>query len=85
MGFGIIERAVAYTPLFDPLDVHGIWWLTVVPLALGISIAYKAARVKSFEAYWRNVFMMTAQIVLALVGLAVASYIVLEHLVPALG
>jgi hypothetical protein len=73
---------LGYTVLFDPLDAHGVWWLTVLPLAIGISMAYKGARVKTFEAYWRNVVMMTVQVVVALVGLAALSYVVLELIVP---
>lgn len=76
---------LAYTVFFDPLDVHAVWWVSVVPLALGISIAYKAARVKTFEAFWRNVVMMMVQILLALIGLAGASYVLLEVVVPMVG
>ena len=85
VGASVVMSLLGYTVFLDPLDVHSAWWLTVIPLALGISIAYKAARVKSFEAYWRNVMMMTVQIIVALVGLGAASYVVLELIVPALG
>lgn len=74
-----------YTPFLDPLDLQRGWWALLVPLAVLISIAWKAVRVSSFRAFWRPVLVMSTQIVLAMVGLAVGAYVVVEVIVPALG
>ncbi len=72
------------TLFLDPLNVHDNWWLTLIPLALLVSVAYKAVRVKTFEDYWKQVLMMTAQIVVAMLALAAALHLLVEIIVPAL-
>lgn len=74
-----------YRPFLDPLPIDGAaWWLLLIPLALGISIAYKAIRVWSMKKYWPNVLMLTAQIVAAMVLLVAGVHVVVEWIVPAL-
>ena len=68
----------------EPLPLQDQWWLTLLPLALLISIAYKAVRVRTFEGYWRQVIMMTLQIIVAMIALSVAMYLFVELIVPAL-
>lgn len=75
---------LAWRPFLDPLDLHAYWYFLLVPLALGISIAYKAVRVRNMDRYWMNVFTMTAQIVGSIIGLGVLAYIVLILIVPRL-
>ncbi len=69
---------LAYTPFLDPLDLHDWWWLTIVPLALGISIVYKAIRVGDLRHYWRGVLVMTLQVLLGMVALAVGIFAIVE-------
>lgn len=71
-------QVLAWRPFIDPLNLHDLWWLLLVPLALGISLAYKAVRVRDMRDLWRQVLMMTVQIVVAMVLLAVASYLFIE-------
>lgn len=71
-------QVLAWRPFIDPLNLHDLWWLLLVPLALGISLAYKAVRVRDMRDLWRQVLMMTVQIVVAMVLLAVASYLFVE-------
>lgn len=66
----------------DPLDLHDAWWLTLIPLSLGISMAYKAVRLEDLTRFWKQVALMTAQMVLGMIGLAAAVYIIVEVLVP---
>ena len=73
---------LAWRPFLDPLNLHGVWWAFLLPLALGISVAYKAVRVAGFEGYWRQVALMTAQIILGMVVLWVAAFIVLGYVIP---
>jgi len=73
-----VSWLLAYTPFIDPLDLHEWWWLTLGPLALGISIAYKAVRVPDFTRYWREVGVMTVQIILGMIGLSIFVYLLIE-------
>ena len=73
---------LAWRPFLDPLDLHAYWYFLLVPLALGISIAYKAVRVRNMDRYWLNVLSMTAQVVGAIIGLGILAYIVLILIVP---
>lgn len=77
-----MSALLAWRPFIDPLEVHAAWWLFLVPLALGISLAYKAVRLPTLEHYWRQVGLMTAQIVLAMVLLGAATFLFIEYLVP---
>ena len=78
--------APAYRPFIDPLPITGwFWWLTLIPLAFGVSMVYKAIRVSSnFNTYWREVLLMTLQILGAMIGLAIGVHILIEWLVPVL-
>jgi hypothetical protein len=69
---------LALRPFLDPLNVHDVWWLFLAPMALGISIVYKAVRLPTLERYWLHVFVMVAQIILGMLGLAIASYLFVE-------
>lgn len=73
---------LAWRPFLDPLDLHEQWFLLLLPLALGISVAYKAVRLQTMEAYWRQVAMMTIQIVGGIVLLAIAAYVVIVVVLP---
>lgn len=71
-----------YRPFIDPINLHDRWWLTLIPLALGISLAYKAVRVKSFDTYAREVLWMTTQIVGGMALLAALLYVFVDVIVP---
>jgi hypothetical protein len=79
-----LHLTLAWRPFLDPLNLHEWWYALLVPLALGISVAYKAVRANSLKHYWKHVFIMTAQIVIAMVGLGAASYVLLILIVPRL-
>jgi len=66
---------LGWRPFLDPLNVHDTWWLFLIPLSLGISVVYRAARMRTLDGYWRAVVMMTLQIVLGMVLLSAASYL----------
>lgn len=71
-------------PFIDPMDLHGAWWFTLVPLALFVSIAYKAVRVTNVPSasYMKSVLMMTVQISVGMVVLAVALHALVEFIIP---
>lgn len=75
--------SVAYIPFLDPLQGAHVWWyLLLIPLAFGVSVIYRAIRLANLERYWRSVWMMTAQIVLAMVALAIALTVLVHVVIP---
>ncbi len=76
---------VAYIPFLYPLNVfHELWYLLLLPLAFGISVIYKAVRMHTLERFWREVVVMTLQIVLAMIILALALVVLVVRVVPRL-
>lgn len=78
---------VAYVPFLDPLPgVTHFWWVLVVPLAFGVAMSWKAVRgpslAQGLAVYWKSVTVMTVQVVLAVVGIAVGLFIIVQQLLP---
>jgi hypothetical protein len=81
-----LSVVLAYRPFLDPIPMaDGVWWLTIVPMAVLISVAYKAVRKPTMEGFWRSALSMATQIVVfvSLAGLGVHALV--EWIVPALG
>lgn len=76
--------AESWRPFLDPLDLHAWWWAFLPPLALGISVAYKAVRMPTLEGYRRAVLVMTLQIIAAMILLGVAAFLFVEYVAPLL-
>lgn len=82
----MIGFVLGYRPFLDPLPMaDGVWWLTIVPMAALIAIAYKAVRKPTLEGFWKSAASMATQIVvfIALAGFGV--HVLVEWIVPALG
>lgn len=78
-----MNALLAYIPFVHPIDLFHEWWyVLLIPLAFGISVIYKAVRVPTLEQFWRRTLIMTAQIVLAMIGLAICMVIVVVLLIP---
>ena len=74
---------LAWVPFVGPLPSLGSWWPTLlIPLALGISVIYKALRVPSLDTYVREVIIMTLQIILAMVALTVVLMLIVQVVIP---
>lgn len=77
-----------WRPFRDPIDVHSAFWLggwtLLVPMAIGIAVIYKAVRVPDsgdgrwWQMYWRQVAVLSIQIVLSMIALAAAAYVFVE-------
>ena len=78
MTLGGAATTMGWRPFLDPINVHELWWMLLIPMALGVSVVYKAVRVKTMERYWREVGVMTAQIVLAMILLGAGVYVFIE-------
>ena len=76
---------LAWAPFLQPAPgVQHWWWLLVIPMALGVSMAYKAIRVQNLDQWPMAVAKMTLQIVAAVVGIAVGLYLLVIVLLPLL-
>ncbi len=73
---------LAYTPFIDPIDLHGVWFLLLFPLAVLIAMAYKAVRTPDMGNYWNQTVKFAAQIIGGIVGLYIFSLLVLNVLLP---
>ena len=74
----------AYTPFVDPLNLHSLWYLLLVPLALLTAVAYKAVRARDMRRYPVEVLTMAAQILLGMIALALGFLLFVELLIPLL-
>ena len=73
-----------WIPFVSPMNwMQSIWYITLIPLALGISMIYKAIRVTHLRTYWTQVGMLTIQIVLTIVLLAIALIVFVRFIIPA--
>jgi len=76
---------IAWTPLFDPINAVFTWWFLLAPvLAFGVAMIYKAMRVPNVRSYWRQVAVLTMQIVLGMIVLALCLFALTEWIVPLL-
>jgi len=74
---------LAWTPFINPINAFHQWWyMLLLPLSFGISVIYKAIRMASLEGFWRQVALMTAQIVLAMIGLAIIVALIVQWAIP---
>ena len=80
-----MTNLLAWIPFLEPMPSPGSWWpLFLIPLAVGISIVYKAVRLDRLDRFPREVLVMTGQIVGAMVFLAVVLGLVVQVLIPLL-
>jgi hypothetical protein len=78
-----LSTVLAHTPFIEPLPLaHRYWWLLIVPVAIGVSMAWKAVRLKSLDDYWRHVVSMAVQVILGVAGIAVGLYVLIILVLP---
>lgn len=74
---------LAYIPFVHPITFFHDWWfLLLAPLAFGISVIYKAVRLNDLGSFWRETLVMTAQVVFAMIGLAIALIMLVVVIIP---
>lgn len=77
-----MQLFLAWRPFLDPIDAHGVWWALLFPLAFFISIAYKGVRIGDLSVYWKQVALMTVQIILGMIAIGVGSLLFIEFVLP---
>ena len=81
----IEHTLLGWTPFINPINAFHQWWyLLMIPLAFGIAIIYKAVRMPDLQRFWRESLAMTAQIVLAMLGLAIVIMLLVQVAIPLL-
>lgn len=76
---------LGYVPFITPIAFFHTWWYLLLPvIACGIAIIYKAMYLQSLEHFWRKVLVMTVQITLGIIGLAILLSIVVTVVIPML-
>lgn len=77
-------QMLARRPLIDPIDAHAWWFMLLLPIALLVSLAWKAVRVDDIKQLPRPVLVMTVQVILAMLGLGLAAFVGLVVVLPIL-
>ncbi len=76
---------LAYIPFLDPINAfHDWWYLLLLPLSFGISVIYKGMRMWHLERFWREVTVMTIQIVAGMIALAIGLALFVQLVIPLL-
>lgn len=80
---------LAYTPFVDPIDAlipsfRQWWFLTILPLSVLIAMVYRGVRTRNLASYWRSTAVFSLQIILGIIGLAVASAVFVQLVLPAI-
>ena len=76
---------IAWTPFLQPAPgAQHWWWGLVIPMALGVSMAYTAIRVEKLADWPMAVGKMAAQVVGSVVAIAVGLYLLVIVLLPML-
>lgn len=68
---------MGYRPFIDPITLHEHWFWLLIPMAIGVAMVYKAVRLRELDRYWRAVAVMTAQIIVGMIVLGLASYLLI--------
>lgn len=76
---------LAWMPFVQPLPgvIHW-WWLLVMPMVAGVSVVWKAVRLRSLDRFWREVGFMTAQILLGMIALSAGLMLLVRVVLPML-
>lgn len=76
---------LAWTPFLQPIvGAAHWWWLMVVPMSLGISVVWKAIRLRSLDRCWNEVAFMSLQLLAGMAALAAALMVLARVVLPML-
>lgn len=74
-----------WVPFFSPINLFFEWWfLLAIPMAFLIAMTYKAMRVRAAGQYWRQVLVMTLQILLGMIALHLGILVLMDVALPLL-
>ncbi len=81
-GGGLVDTLAQWRPFVDPINAHRSWYLLLIPMAILITMVYKAVRLPELDRYWRQVAVMSVQIVLGIIALGAAIYLFIQFIAP---
>jgi hypothetical protein len=76
------HATLAWRIFIDPLDAHRYWFMLLIPMAVLITMVYKAVRLPTLERYWRHVAVLSAQIILGIIALGAGIYVFIQYIAP---
>lgn len=77
-----MNTLLAWTPFIDPIAFDQYWYLLLAPMSLFIAIGYKSVRTVDMSQYWKQVVLFTAQLVIAITAIGVATFVLVYYLLP---
>lgn len=78
-----LPALLAWRPFLDPLPMgHAASYLLLIPMALFVSMAYRAVRLPTMREYPKLVLIMTVQIIAAIIAIGVGLYLLVELVLP---
>lgn len=75
---------LGWRPFIDPTAIHDLWFLLLIPIAVLVSLAWKAVRINDVRQLPRQTGVMATQVVLAMIGLGLAAYVAITLVIPLL-
>ena len=75
-------QLLAYRPFLDPIDLHQLWWVLILPMAFFTAMAYKAVRAPDMAQYWRQTIFFALQVLIGIGGLYFVALISLNLILP---
>jgi hypothetical protein len=76
---------IAWIPFLEPMNaMQSLWYLLLIPMAFGIAVVYRSLRERSYTTYWRSVLVMTGQIVVGIIALAITLGFFVQQVIPLL-
>lgn len=80
-----MTASLAWIPFLGPLPGVESWWmLLLLPLCFGIAAIHKAMRVPSLADYWRQVGVLSMQLVVGMAALGVGLFLLVQVVLPML-
>jgi hypothetical protein len=76
---------LAWIPLIEPLPGAAQWWWPwIVPMVVGVSITWKAIRLRKLDRFWPEVARMSGQVLLGMTALAAGLMLLVRVVLPML-
>lgn len=82
MTLASLVMASGWRPFIDPMDAHRAWYLLLIPMALFISMVYRAVRLPDLSKYWTHVAILAGQIVFWIIALGGAIFLFIQYVAP---
>lgn len=71
-------QLLAYTPFLDPAPVWNIWMALLLPLTIGLSIAYKSMKCREMSKVPREAASIAVMILLGMAAAAALLWIIVR-------